>query len=284
MHALSILEPLSFVLAAVVAAAHDGLTALGADPASGVTWCLSIAAVVVLVRSALVPLTVHTVRNAHAAARARPQLKALAQEYRGRTDQEAVRAQMAARREISDEHGLSRLGCLPLLIQLPIWIALYHLLRDVARGRTVGPLDAGQVEALGRARLFGTGLTDHGYFGDGGAHALLVLGLALATAGLGFVTQRHLVMTNTATADLPEAMASAQRMVPFLSAGGILVAGHVVPVALVFYWLCGAVWTFTQSLVVWRFFPTPGSPAAERRGPSYDGLPARPPRTRPTSA
>ncbi|MFB9312064.1 membrane protein insertase YidC [Nocardioides plantarum] len=279
---MSVLDPLSHVLAAVVAGAHDGLTALGAGESSGITWCLSIAAVVVIVRSALLPLTIHTVRNAHAAARARPHLRALAQEYKGRTDPDAVRAQMAARREISAEHGMSRLGCLPLLVQIPIWIALYHLLRNAANGKAVGLLDAGQVDALGRARFAGVGLTDHGYFGDGGAHVLVVLGLAAATAALGFVTQRYLVMPNTSVADMPEAMASAQRLVPFLSAGGILVAGHVVPVALVFYWLCGAIWTFTQSAMVWRWFPTPGTPAAERHGPSYAGLPAREPRARAT--
>lgn len=276
---MSVLDPLSHVLAAVVAGAHDALTALGAGESSGITWCLSIAAVVVVVRSALLPITVHAVRSAHAAARARPHLRALAQEFKGRTDQDALRAQLAARREISAEHGMSRLGCLPLLVQIPVWIALYHLLRDAAAGRTVGLLDAGQVEALGRAQLAGVGLTDHGYLGDGGGHLLVVLGLAAATAALGFVTQRHLVMPNTSLADMPEAMASAQRVVPFVSAVGILVAGHVVPVALVFYWLCGALWTFTQSAVVWRWFPTPGTPAAERHGPSYAGLPARAART-----
>lgn len=282
---LSVLDPISHALAAIVAGAHNGLTGLGLSPDSGLTWCLSIAAVVVVVRAALVPLTVHTVRGAHAASYARPHLKELSAKYRGRTDPEAVKAQMEARREIAAEHGLSRLGCLPLLIQIPIWISLYHLLRNAANGRAVGLLDAQQVGDLGRATLAGVGLTDHGYFGDGAGHVLVVLGLAAATAGLGFVTQRYLVMTNSPSGDLPEAMANAQRIIPFVSAGGILVAGHVVPVALVFYWLCGAIWTITQSAVVWRWFPTPGSPAAALRGPTYAGLPPRPPRPpRPTRA
>lgn len=275
---MSVLTPFEHALAAVVAGAHNGLTAVGLPADAGLTWCLSIAAVVVIVRGALLPITVHTVRAAHAASYARPQLRALAQKYKGRTDQEAVRAQMEERREIAAEHGLSRLGCLPLLIQIPIWIALYHLLRDAANGRTIGLLDVGQVADLGRATIFGVGLTDHGYGGDGATHLVVVLGLAAATAALGFVTQRVLVAGNQPQADLPEAMASAQRFVPILSSGGILVAGHVVPVALVFYWLCGAIWTIGQTFVIWRFFPTPGSPAAERRGPDYTGLPPRAPR------
>ncbi|MDO9455636.1 membrane protein insertase YidC [Nocardioides sp.] len=262
---MSLLAPVQHALAAVVAGVHSGLTSLGADPSSGATWCLSIAAVVVIVRTALLPLVVHGVRNAHAAARARPHLKALAAEYRGRTDAEAVRAQMAARREISAEHGMSRLGCLPLLLQVPIWIGLYHLLRNVADGQAVGALDGDQVASLARATIGGVHLTGHGYLGSGSGHLAVVLGLAGTAAVLSFVTQRYLVQTNSSATDLPESMATAQRIVPFVSAGGMLLAGGVVPVALLFYWACGGLWTFTQSAVVWRFFPTPGSPAAARR-------------------
>ena len=43
---MSVLDPFSHPLAAVMAAAHAGLTSLGADPASGVTWTLCIVAVV----------------------------------------------------------------------------------------------------------------------------------------------------------------------------------------------------------------------------------------------
>jgi len=43
------------------------------------------------------------------------------------------------------------------------------------------------------------------------------------------------------------------------------VAGSVVPMALLAYWVCNGVWTLGQSAVIWRWFPTPGSPAAERR-------------------
>lgn len=52
---------------------------------------------------------------------------------------------------------------------------------------------------------------------------------------------------------------------PALSALGLLVAAGAVPVALLAYWLCNALWTLGQAAVVWRWFPTPGSPAALRR-------------------
>ena len=73
-----------------------------------------------------------------------------------------------------------------------------------------------------------------------------------------------LVGPNTVAADLPETMARMQQLMPTLTALGVAVAGGVVPVALLVYWVCNAVWTLGQSAVVWRWFPTPGSPAAER--------------------
>ena len=137
---MSVLDPFSHALAAVVAAAHAGLTSLGADPASGTTWLLCIAAVVVAVRLALLPLTVHGVRLAHASARARPHLQELARRYRNRRDPDSLRAFAAERRRLASEHGMSRLGCLPLLVQLPIWLALYRLLADAAAGLPVGAM------------------------------------------------------------------------------------------------------------------------------------------------
>ena len=259
---MSVLDPLSHALAAVVAAAHAGLTALGADPASGTCWLLCVAAVVVTVRVAMLPLAVHGVRLAHASARARPQLKDLAERYRHRKDPESVRAFAAERRRIAAEHGMSRLGCLPLLVQLPIWLALYHLLAAVAAGIPVGAMNPELVASLGAAALLGVPLAESGYLGGGWTHLAVVAGLAGTAAALAYVTQKFLVAPNTVLADLPDYMARTHQMMPALSALGLVVAGGVVPVALLVYWVCNAIWTLGQSAAVCRWFPTPGSPAA----------------------
>jgi YidC/Oxa1 family membrane protein insertase len=119
---MSLLDPLKHALATVLATTHDALTALGASPDSAVTWVLGVASLVVLVRLLLLPFVVHGVRQAHASARARPHLRGIAERYRGRTDAESLRAHMDERRAVSVEHGVSRLGCLPVLVQLPVWL------------------------------------------------------------------------------------------------------------------------------------------------------------------
>lgn len=268
---MSVLDPLSSALSVVVAGAHAGLTALGADPSAGGTWLLSIAALVVVVRLALLPLVIRGVRQARAAARARPQLRALTDRYRGRTDAESLRRLMAERRAITADHGVSRLGCLPALIQLPVFLALYQLLADVAAGVPVGAMDGDLVASLGGATVLGVTLAGRGYLGAGGPHLAVVAGLAVLTAAVTYLTHRYLIATNVVTADLPDAVARAQDLMPALSALGILAIGGVVPVALLGYWLSNALWTAAQSAVVWRWFPTPGSPAALRFRPAGQG-------------
>ena len=88
--------------------------------------------------------------------------------------------------------------------------------------------------------------------------------LTLLAASLSFATQRFLVASNTTTEGVPEAMVSAQRMLPALSAVSLLVTGGVVPLALLVYWVCSQAWTFGQTAVIVRWYPTPGTAAAAR--------------------
>ena len=60
-------------------------------------------------------------------------------------------------------------------------------------------------------------------------------------------------------------MTKVHQLMPAISAVGLIVAAGAVPVALLVYWVCNSAWTLGQSAIVWRWFPTPGSPAARRR-------------------
>lgn len=163
-------------------------------------------------------------------------------------------------------HGVSRLGCLPMLVQLPIWLSPYHLLADVAGGSSVGAMGPDLVAPLGAATLLGVPLAERGYRGAGATHLAVVAGIALAAAALSYVIQKYFVAQNTSMDDLPEAIASTYRLMPALSAIGLLVTAGVVPVALQCYWVCNSTWTLAQTAAIWRWFPTPGSPAARRAG------------------
>ncbi len=256
---MSVLEPFSHALATVLATVHTGLTSLGADPGSGTTWVLCIATVVVIVRVALLPSVVHGVRQAHAAARARPQLAELSRRYRHRKDPEAMRAFMSERRRIAAEHEMSRWSLIPVLVQVPIWLALYHLLSHVAAGVSVGAMTPHLVTSLGAATLLGLPLAQRGYMGAGLAQFSVVGGLAVLAATLAYVTQRFLVAPNMVLTDVPDVISKTHQLMPVISALGLLVAGGAVPVALLVYWVCNSTWTLGQSAVLRRWFPTPGT-------------------------
>ena len=204
---MSVLDPFSHALATVLATSHSGLASLGLDPGSGTTWVLCIAAVVVIVRVSLLPLVVHGVRQAHASAGARPQLAELTRRYRNRKDPEAMRAFMKERRRIAAEHNVSRFSFLPVIAQVPIWLALYHLVSNVAAGISVGAMTPHLVTSLGAATLLGLPLAQRGYLGAGWTHLAVVAGLSVVAATLAYVTQKFLITPNTVLNDVPEGIA-----------------------------------------------------------------------------
>jgi YidC/Oxa1 family membrane protein insertase len=125
-------------------------------------------------------------------------------------------------------------------------------------------MNADLVASLGAATLLGIPLADRGYLGGGWSHVAVVAGLACTAAVLTYVTQKYLVNPSSVVTDLPEVMAKVHQLLPVISAAGLVVAAGVVPIALLAYWVCNALWTAGQSVIIWRWFPTPGSPAAHR--------------------
>lgn len=90
-----------------------------------------------VVRFAMVPLIVKQTRSMKAMQKLQPEIKKLRAKYKG-DRQKMAEAQM----QLFQEHGASPLGgCLPLLLQLPIFFALFRLL-DTCRG-VEGPCISG---------------------------------------------------------------------------------------------------------------------------------------------
>ena len=272
----TVLMPFAHLVAAVLATAHTLLTSLGLPAHSGMTWVLAIAGLVVGVRTLLLPLTVHGVKLARASANARPALTELRTRYEGRTDLESLRAMREEQLAIQAEHGVPRAGCLPMLLQLPILFALYGVLAAVARGEAIGAMDPGLVSSLGSASVLGVGLAERlgSWSGLGGdpAQPAVIVGLALTSAVLSYATQRWFTLPNMVLDGMPAAVADVQRMMPMLSALGLLAASAAVPVGLLVYWVASNGYTLVQQAVVVRWFPTPGSPAHDawtaRRAPA----------------
>ena len=83
----------------------------------------------VLVKAVTYPLNVKQIRASKAQQELQPKLKAL-QKKHGDDREAMARAQM----ELYKEHGINPLGgCLPILVQMPIWFGLYRALFTLAQ-------------------------------------------------------------------------------------------------------------------------------------------------------
>lgn len=136
--------------------------------APSVAWIVAVIFLVLTVRSLLAPLTLRQIRSSRNLANLRPQLHKLSQEYAGRTDAESRQELNKRRKQMQLEGGYRmRDGCLPALIQIPVFIGLYRMLLRVARPNGVvdpnnlqgfGPLSDEDVYTFMHARIFGVPL------------------------------------------------------------------------------------------------------------------------------
>lgn len=261
-----LMSPFTTAVSFVLAAAHDVAGAIGLAPGSAGAWLIAILLLVVVVRTVMLPITIHGVRASHARAHAAPQLRELRTRYAGSRDLAQLSAMRDEQKRIHAEHGVSSWSLAPVLLQVPVFYAVYRVVSDLAAGHSVGALDVGLVASASAASVVGLHLTSHlgSVLSQSIPAALVMVAVAVAAALLSLATQRWFVLPMTDPTDLPEVMASVQRLVPWVGAVGIVMAVGFVPAGLVWYWLFNNLWTFVQQGLIWRFAPTPGSPAAAR--------------------
>jgi YidC/Oxa1 family membrane protein insertase len=89
------------------------------------SWGLSIIALTVIVRLAMTPLTVKQFRSMQALQKLAPQIKAMQEKYKD--DRQRLNQEMM---KFYQENKVNPFGsCLPLVLQLPVFISLFYLLR-----------------------------------------------------------------------------------------------------------------------------------------------------------
>ncbi len=188
------------------------------DPASGITWALAIIFLVFTIRILLVKPMANQLRSGRKMAEFQPKMAALQAKYKN--DRETLALEM---RKLQKEMGFNPLAsCIPMLVQIPIFIGLFHVLRSFNRtGSNFGELgmtveetrstpnyvfSVQDVQSFLDARLFGTPLSaylsmspdNYGAFSPAGEGVdftrmnimLVVLPLMLASAVIMHFTAR----------------------------------------------------------------------------------------------
>ena len=92
---------------------------------SGCSWGLSIIALTVVVRALLLPLTLKQFKSMQALQRLQPEIKELQEKYKD--DKQRLNQEMM---KFYQENKVNPLAsCLPLVLQLPVFISLFYMLR-----------------------------------------------------------------------------------------------------------------------------------------------------------
>ncbi len=121
------LNPLYIAVAWVMTHIHSGLSLI-MPSTSGEAWFLTIVVLVVVMRLILVPLFVKQMHAMRKMSALTPQLQELRKKYKG--DKQTLNEETM---RLYKEAGVNPLGgCLPLLAQMPLFFALFSVLRAIA--------------------------------------------------------------------------------------------------------------------------------------------------------
>ena len=173
-------------------------------------------------------------------------------------------------------------SCLPILLQMPIFFALFRLLDQAAKNKAAhGVLTVTQGDAVRRRRaLRGEDLlTFLTADGDRGVQVMALV-LVLAMTATTFLTQRQLMSKNMPETRSPP-YAQQQKMLLYVLPVVFAVGGVAFPIGVLIYWTTSNLWTMGQQFYVIRRNPAPEHPAAGQGGARRREGAARAPRDRP---
>ena len=264
----TLLRPIMIAVAWIMVGVHDVLTKLGLGSDSGVTWTLSIVALVIIMRALLIPLFVRQIRSARAMQMLSPELQALQKKYKGRSDPASREAMTRETMELYQKHGTNPFSsCLPILAQSPIFFALFRLLNNlpnIASGDypTVGPMDRATAGSVENAEIFNAPISASFFQADATTSvkvvtAVLIVAMSLTT----FTTQKQLTQKNMPATALQGPMAQQQKMLLYVLPIIFAVSGVNFPIGVLIYWTTTNLWSMGQQFYVIRRNPTPGSEA-----------------------
>lgn len=130
-----IMAPLYWVISLILVGVHSVFGMLF-GPTSGLSWVLAIIGLTVVIRALLIPLFVKQIKASRNMALLQPQVKELQKKY-GHDRERLAQETMKLYRD-SKTNPLA--SCMPILIQMPIFLALFRLLNHAANGQPKGVL------------------------------------------------------------------------------------------------------------------------------------------------
>ncbi|MFF0988738.1 membrane protein insertase YidC [Kocuria nitroreducens] len=266
-----ILFPFRWVVSAVLWVFHEMLTAIGMDPAAGITWVLCIVGLTLVMRTLTIPLFLKQIKSMRGMQELQPEMAKLQAKYKGKKDQLSRQAMAQEQMELYKSHGSNPFSaCLPILVQMPIFFGLFQVLngvpRSAAAGEGVHVLNAATVASFNEATFFGAPLFSTLLNPGDGNHVatiLLAVVMIIAMSASQFFTQKQLTAKNMSEAAKASPMYRQQQMMLYLFPLVFAIGGINFPIGVLIYWTVSNVWSMGQQWWVIRNNPTPGSQAEQ---------------------
>ncbi|MFI7596431.1 membrane protein insertase YidC [Actinoplanes sp. NPDC049681] len=227
-------------------------------------WILSIVFLVVTLRVILFPVFVKQIKSQRAMQALQPKVKELQEKHKG--DRETLQKEMMELYRVEKANPL--MGCLPMFLQIPVFLGLFHVLRRLSPdnprptlyGWTAEQFRDATHSALFTAPLpakFGSSPAELAALNAGsGATVKVIAGiLVLIMMATTYMTSRQMIL-KTGWAEDPQ-----QKMIQRLMLYGIplslLVSGSLFPIGVVIYWVTNNLFSLAQQQWVLRKFPPP---------------------------
>ena len=225
---------------------------------SGVTWLLTIMILVVIMRLILVPLFIKQMHTQRAMTALTPRLAELRKKYKG--DRETLNAETM---KLYQEAGVNPLmGCLPVILQMPIFFALFTVLRYIADWHPgIKPewgLTQSLIQSAQHAKIFGVGIADKVLFT--GTHTvalhakIVIVIVVLISMTTTYLTVRQSMKRGMMPTSKDSPMGQSQKLMAYIMPLFAL-TGLYWQFGLVLYWVTTNLWTLGQQYVLLRKYP-----------------------------
>lgn len=261
---------------------HSLFTVLGLSQQSGIGWALSIIFLVITARVLLFRLFVKQVHYQRNMQRLQPKMQKIREKYKN--DRAEMNRQMMA---LQQEEGFNPLtGCLPLVLQIPVFLGLFHVLRHLSNSAPLcqanaphGPTSThlltlytftqSQTCSAATAKIFNAPLAASFHdsstvirtLGGDPTSTRITIAILLVISAAATLATQLLVRANQTT--VPEGTAATmQRLMIYVIPVGVLASGLLFnfPLGVLLYWFTSNLWTLGQQAYIIRFHPPQEEP------------------------
>src|SRR4051812_7369406 len=238
----------------------------------GFSWGLSIIALTVCVRALLVPLTLKQFKSMQSLQRLAPEIKKLQEKYKD--DKQRLNQEMM---KFYQENKVNPFGsCLPLLMQMPVFISLFYMLRKDLKLDICGPPLLRYLGQHPHATLTGTYCNT---VDPGSAKFLFIPDLtAPATGWVLIVLLALYVGSQLASSLLMSVTADKNQRYLMLALPFVFVLFvRTFPAGLLVYWITTNVWTVGQQYIIKNYIAHHPPGAQPPSDPGGKPAPKKPP-------